>query len=242
MFSEVNLSELPPLSTDNLGISGWDMSPSAINAPPFAAIQGPQHHISLGHERTSSQSSRDSPSSHDGDSSEAWTARIAALITQTTQTANHLTPSDISPPLTVSSPQVGEIFDATSTLLRILDGISEAIRAASSSSSSSPPPPPNTTESTTNDPTAATRLTQDPGLIFLILACHQRLLDSFQAICDSIRWSLDSMTSHQSEQPDPREPSTEPAGPGLEPFFLSQYRFIIQGQRPEEQQPPAFFF
>lgn len=182
MFSEANLPELPPLNTDNL--LGWDMSPSAAG-PSFATMQGPQHHMSPEHERTSQSSG--SPSSHDEDSSEAWTARIAALTTQTTQTANRLVPSDISPPLTVSSPQVGQIFDATSTLLRILDGISEALRVASSSS----------TESTT-DPTA-TRLTQDPGLIFLILACHQRLLDSFQAICDSIRWSLDSMSSHQSE-------------------------------------------
>lgn len=181
IFSEPDLPELPPISTENL--SGWDLSPSAA-VQSFTMIQGAHHHISSEQERTSHIS--DNSTSPGEDSPEVWTARLAALTTQTTQTANHLGPSNIRSPLTVSSPQVDQVFDATSTLLRILGSISESLRV-----DSSPSP-----ESTSD----AARLSQDPCLIFLILACHQRVLGSFQAICDSIHRSLGSMSSHQGEE------------------------------------------
>lgn len=173
-------TELPPLNTDDF--SGLDVSPLSPG-PSFTTIQGPRdlhHDMSPGHERASQSSG--AASGYDEDSPEAWTSRLAALATRATHTAKHIAPSDTSAPLIVSSPQVEEVFDVTSTLLCILDSVSEALRVASSSSPES-----------ASEPVDAS-LTQDPGLVFLILACYQRLLDSFQAMCNSIRRSLRSMS------------------------------------------------
>lgn len=182
-------TELPALNTDDL--SGWDvglLSPG----PPFTTMQSPwgsHHHIPPEDERPTHKSG--ASSSHEEDSPEAWTTRLAALATRATQTSRHLAASDISNPLTVSSPQVEEVFDATNTLLRILDSFSG--RGALSVAASPSP------ASVLSEPAAAEVLTRDPGLIFLILACHQRLLDCLQAMCNSISRSLRSMDSSRTK-------------------------------------------
>ena len=179
--------ELPSLNTDDfLGLGMGPLSPG----PSFTAMQGPwdiHHQMTPGHEKASQSS--DAPSSYEEESPEAWTTRLASLAIRALHTGKQLSPSDNSAPLTVSSPQVEEVFDATSTLLRILDSVSAALHV---SSSSSPEP------LASSEPTDNAALTQDPGLIFLILACHQRLLDSFQAVCSSIRRSLRSVSHNNS--------------------------------------------
>lgn len=113
---------LSPINADD--ISGWDES-HLMSGPSLSTMQGPRdshQHMSPEHEMASQSSG--APSGHDDDSPEAWTARLAALATWTTQTAKNLAPSDINTPLTVSSPQVDQVFDGTNTLLHILDSIS----------------------------------------------------------------------------------------------------------------------
>ncbi|KAI0377620.1 hypothetical protein F5Y04DRAFT_173998 [Hypomontagnella monticulosa] len=179
---------LSPLNTDD--ISGWEEA-HLIPGPSVPTVQGLQDsHQQMSPEQDMASQSSGAASSYEDGSPEAWTARLASLATWTTQTAKNLSPSNISTPLTVSSPQVDQVFDGTNTLLHILDSISGVLYAASS--------PPSSPESASE--AVASKLTRDPGLIFLVLACHQRLLDSFKAICNSIRQSLHSMEPIRAEQ------------------------------------------
>lgn len=186
--SNRSITELRPLNTTDL--SGWDVS-LLSPGPSFTAVQGPwDSHQHMSPENGTATRTSVAPSNRDEDTPEAWTTRLAALATRATQTSKHLAASDISTPLTVSSPQVEEVFDATSTLLRILDSFSGIVRVASS---------PNLESRSESAPTAAKVVTRDRGLVFLILACHQRLLDCFQAMCNSISRSLRSMSSSRIE-------------------------------------------
>ncbi|KAF2136531.1 uncharacterized protein K452DRAFT_292305 [Aplosporella prunicola CBS 121167] len=124
------------------------------------------------------------------DSVESYISELSDLNLRLYQSARTISPSTIEP-LSVSSPAVNDIFDATRSLIHLLGRMSAAgstvgnaptdyfnqlprldlFSAGVSVQAPAPSPP-------------------DTGVVLMVLACHQRLLGAFENMCNSLNQQL----------------------------------------------------
>ncbi|RXG49306.1 hypothetical protein VDGE_05636 [Verticillium dahliae] len=120
------------------------------------------------------------------DSWQALTSQVTAVSAQAASATRLLLRPGSAPP-TVSSAHVNEAFEGTKTLVRIMNSI-----AAMASPD----------DSGDDEPSAArgdsgSRAADTGGLVLTTLACHQHLLAFFRAICDSIKWCVESVADEK---------------------------------------------
>ena len=129
------------------------------------------------------------PPQQQGNHLEAWVEQLAGLNISLFRSARHIASPD-NAPLTVISPHINGLFEATSTLINIMDSLGQHHATDPTSTAASvESSPKRTTVPGLDDqhPTA------DHGLIFLILACQQQLLGVFEMVCLSVQRHLISM-------------------------------------------------
>ena len=93
------------------------------------------------------------------------------------RTARTIDAESADTPLSMSSPSVGQIFDAGCTLTQILTRLA---RFAA--------------QDTLDGSSSATVCCADTGVVLMVLACHERLIDSFEAMCVAMNSHVQSMT------------------------------------------------
>ncbi|KAK0616906.1 hypothetical protein B0T14DRAFT_568474 [Immersiella caudata] len=92
------------------------------------------------------------------------------------RTARTIDTESVDTPLSMSSPSVSQIFDAGCTLTNILSRLAQT--AARDAPEASP---------------SAVRCT-DTGVALMVLSCHERLIDAFEAMCVAVNSHVQSMT------------------------------------------------
>ncbi|KAH7086128.1 hypothetical protein FB567DRAFT_63113 [Paraphoma chrysanthemicola] len=108
---------------------------------------------------------------------ETLTAQLMKLSDRAVGAARELECAVITTPLTVNSSVVNEAFEATNTLVRIVNSI----------------PLGNSTHDYSQPLSSERQVPIEYSLIFQALAAHQHVLALFRAICDSIKRSLGSI-------------------------------------------------
>ncbi|KAF2122759.1 hypothetical protein BDV96DRAFT_681399 [Lophiotrema nucula] len=169
---------------------GWNSNPSFSSIPVTLPVSNGEVTWSRDCGVGTQEGPGDSPA-HSRDEGkgtvDTLTGQLMALSTQVTRATRQLDCTGSITPLTVNSSVVNEAFEATNTLVRIIN----SIPLANSTSASSHPLPHDENEPKSNT---------DCGLIFLVLASHQHVLALFRGICDSIQRSLGSMAPGSEQQ------------------------------------------
>jgi hypothetical protein len=112
-----------------------------------------------------------------GNQPKALVEQLAGLNISLFRSARHIASPD-SPPLTVLSPHVEGLFEATILVIKIVG----TLTPKPSSSKSSP--------IETFDSDVELQLPNNNDLIFLVLACRQQLLGVFKTVCQSIQRNM----------------------------------------------------
>lgn len=168
LVSEMNSLIAPPSTSSIPGLDG-DVLTSSTG--PSTTYRGDDSDDS-----DDNQQSNDDDDQRSGGENPSY--QLTAMCQKTSRAMRRLVRPGCQS-LTVSSPDINQAFEATTTLIRIINSI------------------------TSNTPEGQTFDTSNYGLVFMTLASHQHLVALFRAICDAIDRSLESMTltgQHQQKQ------------------------------------------
>ncbi|KAK1975929.1 hypothetical protein LZ30DRAFT_736043 [Colletotrichum cereale] len=121
---------------------------------------------------------------------ETYSEKLTVLSSRILRSAR-LVACPSSPTLTVTSPHVEGLFEATRTLITVVDGLGQYYATSKAGPPKRGSIPEQSSAGSGMGPYEWDS-TADRGVVFLVLVCQQRLLGVFEAMCLSIRERLHS--------------------------------------------------